>query len=92
VVGLNDPVLMNGSLLSNILTTSTIALSGTGSLLTLTLTANTDGGTEPFAFQNIVVSGESDDTGTVPVPTTVALLGLGLVGLGWSRRKKALTS
>jgi len=27
--------------------------------------------------------------GTVPVPTTILLLGLGLASLGWSRRKKA---
>jgi hypothetical protein len=29
------------------------------------------------------------DPGTVPVPATLGLFGLGLAGLGWTRRKKA---
>ncbi len=32
---------------------------------------------------------EADDNGQVPTPGTLVLFGLGLAGLGWSRRKKA---
>ena len=53
---LNDPMLVDGTVLTNDLQTFTTALSGTGSELTLTLTANTDGGSEAFVFQNIVLN------------------------------------
>ena len=54
---LNDPMLMNGTILTNDLATFTTPLTGTGSEMTLTLTANTNGGTEAFAFQNLIING-----------------------------------
>ena len=56
-VTLNDPMLANGVLLDNGLQTLTAALTGSGSQLTLILTANTDGGSETIAFQDIVIDG-----------------------------------
>ena len=55
---LNDPMLVNGVLLTNDLQTQTASLIGSGNQLTLVLTANTNGGSEAIAFQNLVVSGE----------------------------------
>ncbi|MGD9092202.1 MAG: hypothetical protein PVF74_05115, partial [Anaerolineales bacterium] len=57
VVTLNDPMLANGQLLSNILETITANVDGIGDQLTLTLTAQFNGGSEAVAFQNIVVNG-----------------------------------
>lgn len=54
---LSDPMLVDGTVLTNDLQTFTTPLTGSGSLLTLTLTAQTDGGSEAFAFQNISISG-----------------------------------
>jgi hypothetical protein len=53
---LNDPMLVQGTVLSNDLTTFSTSLFGEGSALTVTLTAQTDGGTEAFAFQNLIVT------------------------------------
>ena len=69
VVTLNDPMLVNGVLLNNDLQTQTAALTGSGSQLTLVLTANTDSGSEAISFQNIVIDGVAG--GNVP-PTVVS--------------------
>ncbi len=61
---LDDPMLMQGTILTNDLQTFTAPITGTGNQLTLTLTASTDGGSETFAFQNIVITGS--------VPTEIA--------------------
>ncbi len=62
---LADPMLVDGTILTNELQTFTTALSGSGSELTLTLTASTDGGSEAFAFQNIYIT---NGGGTPPPP------------------------
>ena len=52
---LNDPMTMQGTVLTNVLTTFVTPLTGSGTELLLTLTAQTDGGSEAFAFQDIVI-------------------------------------
>jgi len=56
---LNDPLTVAGVVLNNELQTVTAALQGSGSQLTLRLTANTDG-SEAVAFQNIAITGITD--------------------------------
>jgi len=59
---LNDPLIIANATgdetqLSNVFQTLTSILSGTGETLTITLTGRTDGGSEAFAFDNIVIDG-----------------------------------
>lgn len=62
IVSLDDPLQMATTdgqtvTLTNILTTLVSPLSGLGDTLTLQLTAQTDGGDEAYAFDNIIISG-----------------------------------
>ncbi|MEN8114550.1 MAG: ExeM/NucH family extracellular endonuclease [Actinomycetota bacterium] len=63
---LNDPMLVDGTILTNDLATFTAPLTGSGSSLTLTLTASTNGGSEAFAFQNITILADYDSGGGEP--------------------------
>ncbi len=56
MVTLDDPMLMNGTLLDENFQTFTASIPGSGSLLTITLMAIQDG-PEAFALDNIVVNG-----------------------------------
>ena len=53
LVTLNDPVLVDGTLLNNDFQTFTVPVSGQGAELALTLSLSTDGGSEAFAFRDI---------------------------------------
>lgn len=86
MVTLNDPMAIAGTLLSNQLQTFAGLLGGSGSVLTLTLAGQTNGGTEAFAFQNLIVSGSR--VADVPEPGTLALIGIGLFGMGAAKRRK----
>jgi hypothetical protein len=67
VVPLNDPMLVQGTILTNDLAAFSTPLAGTGSTLTLTLLADTNA-TEAIAFRNIILS-EAD---VPPPPPTEA--------------------
>ncbi|AEP28330.1 ExeM/NucH family extracellular endonuclease [Brumicola nitratireducens] len=55
VVSLNDPLVVNGTVLSNVFKPLRAPILGTGSELTIRLTAKANGGTEAFAVQNLKV-------------------------------------
>ncbi|MGB5174190.1 MAG: hypothetical protein WBQ30_05560, partial [Thermoanaerobaculia bacterium] len=78
-VTLSDPMLANGALLTNNLTTRSVALTGTGSQLTLILTANTDGGSEAVAFQNLIISAGVEPPPPPPLVEIFEIQGDGLV-------------
>ena len=79
VVTLNDPMTMQGVILTNVLATFSIPLVGEGTELVLTLTANTNGGTEAFAFQNIIIAEGFAPPAPPPVVEIYEIQGAGAV-------------
>ncbi|WP_147114177.1 ExeM/NucH family extracellular endonuclease [Tateyamaria sp. syn59] len=73
VFTLDDPLTVAGSgeVLSNVLQTLSGAIEGEGSILNLTFTADTDGGSEAFAFQNLIIEGTGG--ATEPEPPTYSI-------------------
>lgn len=72
-IALNDPMTANGNVLSNVLSSQRAAINGSGSELTITLTASTNGSSEAFAFQNMeVLSGFEDNSPSGPELVTIA--------------------
>jgi predicted extracellular nuclease len=63
----NDPLDLGALPLSNVLQTVTAPIAGTGSQLTLTVTADTNGGGEAVVFNNIVITSD-DGSLAEPVP------------------------
>lgn len=79
MVELNDPMSINGTELSNSFQTLSAGVSGTGSTLTIGYTGGGNGGSEAFAFRNLVVNG-------IPTPGSIGLIGL--AGLVAVRRRR----
>lgn len=87
VVNLADPLKLTDDLGTRIIdnsftTLGTSAILGTGNLLTLRYTAGTnDGGSEVFAFDNIILNADPVGGGgpVVPEPTSLALAAIGVL-------------
>lgn len=66
-VNLDDPMTVDGQVLTNTFTQQRMAIAGTGSRLTITLTSQVDGGSEALALQNMqVVTGFADSAPVGP--------------------------
>lgn len=68
VFSINDPLLMDGTMLDENFQTLSKAIAGTGSVLSIILIAETDGGSEAFALDNIVIKGTPGDGVSVDLP------------------------
>jgi len=72
---IDDPLLMNGILLDDNYLTIAAPVAGTGSALTIRFSAQTDGGSEAFGFDNLLIT-----------PEPASLLALALAGVLFRRR------
>ena len=60
---INDPISIQGTLLSNVYQNFSAPISGTGNTLTLTFSFQGNGGEETLAIDNIMVEGDTDGGG-----------------------------
>ncbi|MEM7082086.1 MAG: PEP-CTERM sorting domain-containing protein [Pseudomonadota bacterium] len=81
---LNDPLTVEGLSLSNAFLNFSGLIDGTGSSLSIFLTASANGGSEAFAFRNLIING---DVMSVSEPSILLLMGLGLGLIGTTRRR-----
>lgn len=70
IVNINDPMQVNGTVLTNAFQSLSATIAGTGSVLTVAYNATGDGGSEVVIIDNLVISG-------VPEPASLGLLALG---------------
>lgn len=80
----NVPSTQGGSANGNLLFWGIIDTDNTFSSISFSASGS---GTDVFGFDDMVI-GDRQQVTPVPVPATFALFGLGLVGLGWTRRKR----
>lgn len=84
-VPLDDPMKdSTGAVIANVFTTKTEALVGTGSILTLTLTAANDSD-EAFAMDDLLVEGTA---AVIPEPSSALLLAGAAGFAAWRRRRQ----
>jgi hypothetical protein len=88
----NNTVGSNGSTDGSVLYYGLLAKDPGEEFTSISFTTTTGQG-DVFAFDNFTIGSQQQicqqGCGTVPEPATLALLGMGLAGLGWARRKAA---
>lgn len=72
VFNLSDPMLLEGTVLSNVFTTFSTGNLGAGDEVTFTFSGSGDGGSEAVALDNIVIEGT-----VIPEPASLAIVLLG---------------
>lgn len=78
-VFLDDPMTLDGTILTNVFQSFSFALGTATDTVAVQITANTDGGGEAVAFQNLTIT-------EIPEPASLGLLSV--AGLGLLRRRK----
>lgn len=75
----NDPLLVDGVLTSNVYQTITSSIAGTGSELSISITAEVNASTETIAFDNLLIEGTGGTIIPAPTAAFAGVMGLGLL-------------